>query len=630
MERPKLGLIFASRPNLKIPCIMSVGFLINLLTAIYATQLFSANYPLGMDSFSHLPKLLYVVDNGWTSWFFDWYAGMPFFLFYPPLAYMLAYLPTLLGLDSMLSYKLVEVLFILATPVTLYFFCRRLRLSREQAAYVILIFSLIPFVPLNSIVFGRFTNIVALPFYIIALIFFFEAVESYSKRSMLLAGGFFALTLLTHHLSAYILVITVAILLLNVLAGREDFKVKFRKVFSLGSPMVLGLILSSFWLLPFLLYLRYWHQVSFNPSSLYYIPIASVVFVLMVIGISLFLSKVLRLKDLYSRVILTWAILFLIYGAYFVPANVLLPGGAEIDLMRFQLYASIPLAIILVTKENYDFRGILRRLFGEKLNIPFLIVLLLTVNVVAGAAILASTSEVIAQEVDVGRIPPAVENYLASKQDFGRVLAVDSPYWVYLLPYYTGKRLIDGWYPQGSILVMLKKVEKIYTLNSCKDDKLIRHFIDRAEDYGIKWVLVGSQGRHYLLEDSNFKPVLEAEGMTLYENLSRISYVDSNPPVEASWSWSKDEIRLDIETSAEHTTIIIKEAYFPAWKAYDNGVNIPLEQSELGFMKLNIEGKGKHKIRLIFEKYDEKLSKEIKMVVEKEVKGISQLEPFIR
>jgi uncharacterized membrane protein YfhO len=94
--------------------------------------------------------------------------------------------------------------------------------------------------------------------------------------------------------------------------------------------------------------------------------------------------------------------------------------------------------------------------------------------------------------------------------------------------------------------------------------------------------------------------------------------------------WSEDEIRLEIETSVEHTTIIIKEAYFPAWKAYDNGVNIPLEQSELGFMKLNIEGKGKHEVCLIFEKYDEKLSKEIKMVVEKEVKGISQLEPFTR
>jgi hypothetical protein len=259
----------------------------------------------------------------------------------------------------------------------------------------------------------------------------------------------------------------------------------------------------------------------------------------MVIGVSSFSSKVLRLKDLYSRVMLTWLILFLIYGTYFIPASVLLPGGAEVDLLRFQLYASIPFAIILVTRKNYDFRGILRRLFGEKLNVPFLITLLLTANVVTGAALLASTPEVIAQEVDVGRIPPAVENYLASKQDFGRVLAVDSPYWVYLLPYYTGKRLIDGWYPQGSILVMLKKIEKIYTLNSCKDNDLIRHFIDRAEDYGIKWVLVGSQGRHYLLEDSSFKPVLEAGGITLYENPSRISYVDSNSPIEASWTGVK-------------------------------------------------------------------------------------------
>ncbi|KYH38668.1 MAG: hypothetical protein AYL30_003560 [Candidatus Hecatellales archaeon B24] len=634
MEKHRPSLILTEKFNLKVPAVMSATFLINLLTAVYAAQLFSAGYPLGMDSFSHLPKLLYVAENGWSSWFFDWYAGMPFFLFYPPLAYMIAYLPTLLGLNPMLSYKLTEVLFILITPAVLYLFCRRLKLSGEQSAFAVLIFSLIPFVPLNSVVFGRFTNIVALPFYLTALIFFFEAIEKWSKRSMLLAGAFFALTLLTHHLSAYILVITVAILLLNVLVGKEGFKVKFKKVFSLGSPVVLGFILSSFWLLPFLLYLRYWHQVSFNPSSLYYIPVASVIFVLTVLGVSLLSGRLSKLNDFHSRVMLTWTILFFIYGAYFIPGSLLLPAGGEIDLMRFQFYASIPLSIVLVTREKYDFKGVSRRVFGEEtLSTPFLIVLLLTVNVVAGASILASTPEVVAKEVDVGRIPPEIQSYLASRQDFGRVLAVDCPFWVYLLPYYTGKRLIDGWYPQGSILVMLKKVEKICTLNSCKDDKLIRHFIERAGDYGVKWVLIGKYGRHYLLENSSFKPVLEAEGITLYENTEQVTYVDASPPVEVSWSWSKDEIKLSLETSAEQTTIIVKEAYFPAWKAYDNGLKIPLEQSELGFMKFKVEGKGKHEIRIVFEDYDKKLSEKIKATMEKElerIKGISQLEPFAR
>lgn len=598
--------------------------LVNFVTAAYATQLFSSGYPLGMDSFSHLPKLLYLVENGFVSWFFDWYGGMPLFLFYPPLAYLVAYALTLPGLSPLLSYKLIETLFILLTPLTLYLFCRKLRLSREQSAYVVLLFSLIPFIPLNSIVFGRFTNIVAMPFYLVALIFFLDAVERLSKRSMLLAGVFFSLTLLTHHLSAYILVITLAILFLNMLIERESFRMKFRRAFSLGSPIALGLILSSFWLIPFILYLKYWHQISFNPSSIYYIPVATVVFVFTVIGVSLLASRLLKLKELYSRTILVWAVLFLAYGAYFIPGSLLLPGGSEIDLLRFQLYASIPLAILLVTREKYDFKGLSRRIFGEPLNTPLLIVILLTVNVVAGAAILASTPEVVAQEVDVGEIPREVVDYLASREDFGRILAIDCPYWVYLLPYYTDKRLIDGWFPQGSILVMLKKVGKAYTLNSCRDDRLIRHFIERADDYGIKWVLVGSCGHAYLLENSQFKQVLKTGNIIIYENPHKVSYVEAKPKAQVSWSWSRDKIEIYLETQACRTLLTVKEAYFPAWKAYDNGVRIPLQQSELGFMKLTVKGEGKHKIVLVFEKYEEEVPQKLKDTMDKSLEKLKE------
>ena len=620
MERAAEAFL-AGKNGFKASMVMLAALLVNLATAIYATQLFSTSYPLGMDTFSHLPKLLYMVDNGLASWFFDWYAGMPLFLFYPPLSYFFAYLPTLLGLNPLLSYKLVEVVFILAAPIVFYFFCRRLGLSGERAAYATLFFSLIPFIPLNSIVFGRFPNIVAMPFYLAALIFFFEAVETHSKRSVLAAGGFFALTLLTHHLSAYILTISVAILLLNVLFGRESFRAKLRKVFSLSSPLIFGLLLSSFWLIPFLVYLKYWHQLSFNPSSLYYLPVASVIFILTVLGVSMLSERLSKTKDMYSRVMLAWVFLFFIYGAYLLPGELLLPGGGEVDLMRFQLYASIPLAVALATREKYDFGLVSRKLFGGYVSTSLLVTLLLTVNVVAGAVILASTPQVVAQEVDVGRIPPEIAGYLASQQCFGRILAIDCPFWVYLLPHYTGKRLIDGWYPQGSILVMLKKVGKTYTLNNCKNDGLIRHFIERADDYGIRWILVSEEGRTYLLQNSHFKPVLEAEGIILYENQHKVSYVDVKPQAKVSWSWSRDKIELRVESSSERTEVIVKEAYFPAWKAYDNGVSIPLKQSELGFMKLTLQGRGEHRVTLLFEE-DVTVQHEIKRVVDE---GIEQL-----
>ncbi|RLI29360.1 hypothetical protein DRO53_01760 [Candidatus Bathyarchaeota archaeon] len=596
--------------------------LVNLATAIYATQLFSASYPLGMDTFSHLPKLLYLVENGFASWFFDWYAGMPLFLFYPPLAYLIAYLPTLAGVDPILSYKIVEALFILATPFLLYLLSRKFGLGREKAAYAALIFSIIPFTPLNSIVFGRFPNIVALPFFLACLYFVVEAVEKFSRKSILLAGVFYALTLLTHHLSAYLLALVIVILWLNLALQGRSLRKLVKHLFSLGSPLLVGLLLSSFWIIPFLLYLKYWHQLAFHPSSVYYAPLAALIFLATVLAASKFAEKALKPKNFYSRFIFVWAALFLVYGSYLVPVEYLLPGGGELDLMRFQLYGSLPLAILLCSLENFSL-GARRKILSKFRSLRFITVLLLFLNLLTGYVIFAFTPEVVAQEVDVGEIPRPLVDYLSSRMEFGRVLAIDAPFWVYLLPHYTGKRLIDGWYPQGSILVALKKVGKYYTLNNCKDDALLKHFIDCAEDYGIKWVIVGVNGRTYLLQNSAFKPVLEAGNVILYENVNPVSYVEAEPPAEVEYTWSKDLISLTVKTEAPITRITVKEAYFPAWKAYDNGVEIPLSKSELGFMVFTLKGEGLHQVNLVFEDYNKQLPKKLEATLKSKIESLS-------
>ncbi len=611
--------------NLKPATLLLAAILINLVTAVYASQLFSNHYPLGMDSFSHLPKLFYLVEHGFASWFFDWYAGMPLFLFYPPLAYLLAYLPTLAGVDPLLSYKIVETGFILLAVPLVYLLARRIGLPRERAAYAVLIFSLIPFVPLNSLFFGRFTNIVALPFFLACLYFTVDVVKGFSRRSMFLAGVFFALTLLTHHLSAYMLALVLVILGLNLLVEGRSLRGLVKQFFSLGSPILIGLVFSSFWLIPFILYLHYWHQLALKPSAIYSLPIAVFAFVATVLVASRLTEKTLKPKNMYVRFAFVWAVLFFAYGSFLLPVEYLVPAGGEIDLMRFQLYASLPLALLLADTETFS-ANVGRRLKGlGRDTAVFLTLLFLVLNVVSGGVILAFTPRVVANEVRVGEIPQPLLDYLSSRSEFGRVMAIDAPFWVYLLPHYTGKRLIDGWYPQGSILVMLKKVGKYDTLNTCEDDSLLRHFIERADDYGIKWVIVGVEGRTYLLENSSFKPVLEAEGVILYENVNSVCYVDVEPQAVVAWSWSKDLIELNIETVAEETKVTVKEAYFPAWKAYDNGVEIPLQKSELGFMTFTLHGAGKHKVLLVFEDFSKELPEDLKSTLKERLEELKPL-----
>ena len=628
--KPKISHLPSEDTDRKILrlAILLAAIALNFAIAIFSTQLFTDKYPLGMDTFSHLPKVFYLYENGPVAWFFDWYAGMPLFLFYPPLSYMIAYLPTLMGLDPTLSYKLTETAFLMATPFLIYLLARRMGIPPVKAACATLIFSLLPPVVLNPALFGRFPNIVALPFFLATLICTLDVIAANSskrKLKTLLAGIFFALTLLSHHLSAYILTLLLAVLILNLLLEKEHIKSKVRRVFSVGSPLLIGLICSSFWLIPFILYLKYWHQTLIDTSSIHYIPVATVICGATILLLSWVTDRFIKPKDFYGRVIVVWSILFSLYGAYYIPADLLLPAGGQLDLLRFQLYASPAYAFLFTKKFSFARLriGFPSFLQGRNLlkGLSVITVLMLVLNMFIGALIFVSMPDVVAREVHVGKPPQPIIDYLNERECFGRVMAIGCPFWVYLLPYYTDKRLIDGWYPQGSILVMLKKIDKHHTLNNCEDEKLLKHFIENAEEYGIKWVLLGDESKRYLLEGSGFKPVLSSDGIILYENSKPVSYIDVEPTAEVSYSWGKDEIKIWLHTEAEETRLIVKEAYFPAWKAYDNGVEIPLQKSELGFMKLTVKGEGSHIIRIVFTEVGEeaiqKAKKEIENLKEK-------------
>jgi len=587
-------------------------FAVNLAAAVFATQIFASGFPVGMDSFSHLPKVLFLGKYGIASWHFDWYAGYPLFIFYPPLSYLLAYFPTLGGADPLVSYKVVEIFFLMLTPYAFYKLCRKMELTPKRALYATLFLSIIPFTFQNSIAFGRFPTIVAYPFFLATIFYIIDTLETRSWRSVGAAAGFFSLTLLTNHLSAYILTLIIIIYCIARIFESSGIRWKMKEVLHLWGAVALGLAFSSIWLIPFIVYTYCWGYGGIDPLSITALSFSIPLFLLLTVGLY-WLGRLLTPNSNYhSRVIFTWMTLFLLLGSTLLPTQYLLPFSAELDLLRFQLYASAAVAIFLVTLGNYlltqsNFGFNLRRSLRK---IRVWLMVLIALNVLTAGVTVHYFGTTVADEIYIENpIPHPMIEYLASADGYGRIMAVDCPYSVYLLPHETGKPLIGGWYPQGCIIDSIGQVKK--TINSSGNETIFRYLANNAENYGISWVLLGNSSRLHLFEESTFKPVITDSRFTLLENTVNVTYIDAEPHVEAvRWSQQNDMITISLETNIETTNITVKEAYFPGWYAFDNNNSIPISEGKCGFITFQIKEAREHNIVLVFNSY-EKLSEAV-------------------
>lgn len=586
---------------------------LNAAVAVFATQIFSQGYPLGMDTFSHLPKVLYLEKLGLASWYYDWYGGFPLFLFYPPLSYLLAYIPISMGVDGFLSYKFVEFLFLMVTPLVFYRLCRVFELGRRESLCATLIFGLIPATVANSVVFGRYPTIVSYPFFLATVAIMVRLIQRPTKRGIGLTAVFFSLTLFMHHLSAYNLALVIFIFAFGALFQRTTVRQALTRFLSAAGSLGLGLVLSSVWIVPFVLYLHYYSGVGLNPSIVGMAPLATVGFTAFIIGLHYAAKRLFPTANVVGRSIFVWVMSFLLLGSYLLPVEYLLPFAGEVDLMRFQLYASVPLAIWLMSTRRYPWlrlKKFLRSSFRIQKVQVWVIVFLLT-NVIVGGVIYQHPT-ILAQQIYVDEPPQPVLEYLKNSEEYGRVLPIEVPYWVYLVPSQTGKPLIDGWYPQGNLLKPVKNIRE--TLDIVDDDNVYRLLISDADRFGVNWVLLGNSSKRYLFADSHFTPVVVSPPYVLFENEHKVTYIETSPPSHVEWTKEKDTIRMTLITLSENVTVTVKEAFFPAWVATDNSRPLSLSSNDIGFIQFTVQERGVHEVILQFDPYDEILRRQIENV----------------
>ncbi|MEM2122383.1 MAG: 6-pyruvoyl-tetrahydropterin synthase-related protein [Candidatus Bathyarchaeia archaeon] len=210
---------------------------------------------MGVDSTSHLYKVIFMVksfrENGYIPfWTPDWYGGTPLLLLYPPLTYYLCFILSLGGLDPVSSYKIVEAIFYIMAPYSIYILSRELGLAETEGWTAALLLSLSPAIIDNMLFYDRLPTVLSIPLLCLYLTYFHRSYrDKFHMRSWIASTILLASLILTHHLSA---LIAVLISITAISSSLPALKKTIRGFGSLASTCAASLGLSSLWLIPFL------------------------------------------------------------------------------------------------------------------------------------------------------------------------------------------------------------------------------------------------------------------------------------------------------------------------------------------------------------------------------------------
>jgi len=241
---------------MKRETIVSAAFFAGLLSIglITCAPLFAEGLPMGADSMSHLFKILYPyktlkTQGVFPAWSSDWYGGTPFLHFYPPVSYLLASFVALLGVGPVLAYKSVNAFFYIVAPFSVYYLSRSLGFKKAPSLFASLLFSLTPVLLENFLFYDRFTTTISVPLLCLFLACVVRALTSGKHYFLVASCLLMTLLILIHHLTAYCLGILLLLLVFIRYLQTRDVKTVLK---TLVAGVVIPLVLSAFWLLPFI------------------------------------------------------------------------------------------------------------------------------------------------------------------------------------------------------------------------------------------------------------------------------------------------------------------------------------------------------------------------------------------
>ncbi len=316
-----------------------------------------------------------------------------------------------------------------------------------------------------------------------------------------------------------------------------------------------------------------------------------------IFGLALYVSKKIKHTDPTGLFLVLWFTVFfwLGLGYYAVPlANFPLFQlvWRSLDIHRFWLYLSIPAALLAG-------KALVRiaRPSAKKTSLIAMVMILALIIVGAGVKAAYSLTQNVNPNLPYttqnSEIPQQLLSYLKSKEGFGRILPVRCPFWVYLLPSYSGKPLIDGWYPQEKLLPFLLNINdyRIDDLeNTNNRTQTWERIIEKNQELGIRWVLIGNSNSTLInhLCNSTFRQdfslVYGGDNLTVLENTignSPIQLLDTHEEIRVRYDRpTPDKIIIDIDSQLRNAKLIVREAYHSGWTAYIDGERTSIQATK--------------------------------------------------
>jgi len=229
--------------------ILAGAFIFSLIVSL---PRLGAGLPMGVDSSSHLSKVMFVTDSLMRYgtipfWNPDWYGGTPFLVLYPPLSYVLTgFLGVVVG--PVFAYKLVDLIFYVAAVPVMYWLARDFGLSGLESAVAVFLYSTVPEVVENYVFFDRLPTTISIVLVCLFLISLRRVLRSKSSRWVVVPSITLTAIMLTHHLSGLIAVLIGCILVAATFPNRVS------TIHHLGvglGAIAGGIGLSAIWIIPY-------------------------------------------------------------------------------------------------------------------------------------------------------------------------------------------------------------------------------------------------------------------------------------------------------------------------------------------------------------------------------------------
>ena len=617
------------------------------LSAIGSLPLFLSDGVPGYDASSHVAKtafLMYSFAHGnFLGWSQFWYSGFQLFYTYSPLTYVLAG-----GLgwpfgSAMLGMKMLILLSFILSGLSAFSLARDFGIAPNGSLVAALLYSLASSHILIIFYTGSLTYSLAFALAPFLLLSGRIALRDQTLKTTVYFGAMIALLILSNATTVYVLSFPLLAYFLISIPRSKAFK----SVLVIVASSTIGLLLSGFWLIPYL-NIDLSGQLNLLTKSATGAYSSSNV----IHWYSLFLPNlgnanagdlgwILLLPALASIAFLRRREEFALLGA--VVVSILLTIGATLT----PLFYKIPLVLALQDAWRFEiadvlFTAPLAALFFWRSFQHFSLDEALAQNSrkIAAVSLVLLFVLILVAAPSISKIPSYFQtsgassnpgqqeafDFLASQPGFFRVMVVDRYYESF--PEFTLKGSIDGWYDQATTQAYRNFTYNIYFCGA--SDRTL----GGLQLLGARYVMIDygyggdATGELQAFNSSGSvfgPPVFENAEVDIYQvpgshlvyvsesmpntefNLSQD--VDCNepiptaPPTQANYSlsqlsWGETRISFDVDVN-QSSYVLISNSYSTGWVAKDNGSSVPILPSPPGLAVIHVSP-GLHRIVLLY------------------------------